>query len=59
MALMTRSFSPLGVPGENVAAHYQRRAQADVGLIISEGTTINRPAATCDPAIPAFHGEAS
>jgi 2,4-dienoyl-CoA reductase-like NADH-dependent reductase (Old Yellow Enzyme family) len=59
MAPMTRSFSPRGVPGDNVAAYYQRRAQAEVGLIISEGTTINRPAATCDPAIPAFHGEAA
>ncbi len=59
MAPMTRSFSPQGVPGDNVAAYYQRRAQAEVGLIISEGTTINRPAATSDPAVPAFHGEAS
>ena len=59
MAPMTRSFSPGGVPGENVAAYYQRRAQADVGLIISEGTTINRPASRNDPGIPFFHGEAS
>ncbi len=59
MAPMTRSFSPQGVPGENVAAYYQRRAQADVGLIISEGTTINRPASRNDPGIPFFHGEAS
>lgn len=42
MAPMTRSFSPNGVPGEDVAAYYQRRAQAGVGLIISEGTVIDR-----------------
>ena len=34
MAPMTRSFSPGGVPGENVAEYYARRGDADVGLII-------------------------
>ncbi len=58
MAPMTRSFSPDGVPGENVAAYYRRRAEADVGLILSEGTAIDRPAARNDPGIPYFHGEA-
>ncbi len=56
MAPMTRSFSPEGVPGENVAAYYRRRAGADVGLILSEGTVIDRPAARNDPGIPYFHG---
>jgi 2,4-dienoyl-CoA reductase-like NADH-dependent reductase (Old Yellow Enzyme family) len=59
MAPMTRSFSPEGVPGENVAAYYRRRAEADVGLIISEGTVINRPASRNDPGIPFFHGKDS
>jgi 2,4-dienoyl-CoA reductase-like NADH-dependent reductase (Old Yellow Enzyme family) len=59
MAPMTRSFSPEGVPGENVVAYYQRRAQADVGLIISEGTPIDRPAARNEPNIPFFHGDAA
>ena len=40
MAPMTRSFSPDGIPGEAVAAYYQRRGEADVGLLITEGTTI-------------------
>ncbi len=57
MAPMTRSFSPDGVPGDNVAAYYRRRAEADVGLIISEGTVINRPASRNDPGIPFFHGK--
>lgn len=58
MAPMTRSFSPEGVPGENVAAYYRRRAENDVGLILSEGTVIDRPAARNDPNIPFFHGDA-
>ena len=58
MAPMTRSFSPNGVPGENVAAYYRRRAEGGVGLILSEGTVIDRPASRNDPNIPFFHGEA-
>ena len=57
MAPMTRSFSPGGVPGLNVADYYARRAEGDVGLIVSEGTVVNRPASSNDPNIPRFHGE--
>jgi 2,4-dienoyl-CoA reductase-like NADH-dependent reductase (Old Yellow Enzyme family) len=56
MAPMTRSFSPGGVPAANVAAYYGRRATGEVGLIISEGTVVNRPASSNDPAVPRFHG---
>jgi len=56
MAPMTRNFSPKGVPGENVVAYYRRRAEAGVGLIITEGTTVNHPAASGYPDVPAFHG---
>jgi len=49
MAPMTRSFSPGGVPGADVAAYYRRRAENHVGLIITEGTVINHPASTNDP----------
>ena len=59
MAPMTRSFSPNGVPGENVAAYYRRRAESEVGLILSEGTVIDRPASRNDPGIPFFHGDAA
>lgn len=55
MAPMTRSFSPGGVPGENVTDYYTRRGGADVGLIITEGTTINRGGASNDPRVPNFH----
>ncbi|WP_240416170.1 NADH:flavin oxidoreductase [Paenibacillus periandrae] len=56
MAPMTRAFSPEGVPGPDVAAYYRRRAENGVGLIITEGTLINDPAATNNPNIPNFHG---
>lgn len=59
MAPMTRSFSPNGVPGDNVAGYYRRRAEGEVGLILSEGTVINRAASSADPNIPRFHGESS
>ena len=58
MAPMTRSHSPGGVAGEDVAAYYARRAAADVGLIISEGTGVARAASLNDPDIPRFHGHA-
>ena len=58
MAPMTRSFSPGGVPTDDVAAYYRRRAENKVGLIITEGTGVDRPASLNDPNIPRFHGEA-
>ena len=59
MAPMTRSFSPGGVPGADVADYYERRAGADVGLIITEGTTVDRPGASNDDRAPDFHSEAA
>jgi len=59
MAPMTRAFSPDGVPSDDVAAYYARRAEHDVGLIITEGTLIDRPAAGNEPNVPFFHGEQS
>src|SRR5438046_1843270 len=58
MAPMTRSFSPGGIPTEDVARYYRRRAEGAVGFIISEGTGVDRPASLNDPNIPRFHGEA-
>ncbi len=57
MAPMTRSFSPGGVPTEQVTEYYRRRAEAAVGLIVSEGTVIERPAASNDPNVPRFWGD--
>jgi 2,4-dienoyl-CoA reductase-like NADH-dependent reductase (Old Yellow Enzyme family) len=59
MAPMTRSAAPDGVPGEANAAYYQRRAEGGVGLILSEGTVVERPASRNDVRIPLFHGGAA
>lgn len=57
MAPMTRGFAPGGVPTDEMASYYQRRAQADVGLIIGEGTVVNRPSSSNSPNYPHFYGE--
>ena len=57
MAPMTRSHSPNGIPGEDMAAYYTRRAEGGVGLIISEGTTINHRASNGYPSVPRIYGE--
>ena len=59
MAPMTRNMAPGGVPGQANAEYYRRRAENAVGLILSEGTTIERPAARNQAAIPHFYGEAA
>ena len=57
MAPMTRTFAPEGVPNDRNAAYYRRRAEGGVGLILSEGTVIDRPASRNEAAIPFFHGK--
>ncbi|MBV1917691.1 MAG: 12-oxophytodienoate reductase, partial [Sphingomonadaceae bacterium] len=59
MAPMTRYFSPGGVPGQDVAEYYARRAAADVGLIITEGIFIPHPTAGYCSTIPAIESEAA
>lgn len=59
MSPMARAFSPGGVPGEDVAAYYSRRAVNEVGLILTEGVVIDHPAATSEPRLPNIYGEAA
>ncbi len=59
MAPMTRSKSPGGFPNEDVVGYYARRAAGDVGLIVTEGTTVGRGGASNDPNIPNFHASES
>jgi 2,4-dienoyl-CoA reductase-like NADH-dependent reductase (Old Yellow Enzyme family) len=64
MSPMTRNFSPDGVPGDDVAAYYTRRAMAKVGLIITEGVGVDHPSAIGhgtmgEENIPVLHGEAA
>ncbi len=55
MAPMTRSKSPGGIPGQDVADYYARRAANEVGLIITEGTVVRRGGASNDPNVPNFY----
>lgn len=57
MAPMTRAFSPNNIPTDDVAGYYRRRAEGDVGLIITEGTFISHKAANGYENIPAIHGK--
>jgi 2,4-dienoyl-CoA reductase-like NADH-dependent reductase (Old Yellow Enzyme family) len=57
MAPMTREFSPGGVPGEDVARYYARRAAGGVGLIITEGTYVGHDSAGNSARVPHFHGD--
>ena len=56
---MTRGFSPNGVPTDQVAAYYKRRAGHEVGLIITEGTFIDETSASPSSKYPNFFGGAS
>src|SRR5262245_37882542 len=58
MAPMTRTSSPGGVPTDEVVAYYRRRAEHGVGLIVTEGTTVDHDVATYHADVPRFHGEA-
>ncbi|THD73981.1 NADH:flavin oxidoreductase [Thalassobius vesicularis] len=57
MAPMTRTFSPGNIPNDLVVDYYRRRAEGGVGLIITEGTCIDHPAASGYPNVPSFYGE--
>lgn len=57
MAPMTRNFSPGYIPNQAVADYYKRRAEGDVGLIITEGTFVGHKAANGYEGVPAIHGE--
>ena len=59
MAPMTRSMAPEGIPGQPQVDYYRRRAAADVGLILTEGTVVDRPASRNLAGIPFFHGDAA
>lgn len=64
MSPMTRNFSPDGVPGDDVAAYYTRRAMAKVGLVITEGVGVDHPSAIGhgtmgEENIPVLHGAAA
>ena len=57
MPAMTRKRSPDGIPNQAVVDYYSRRAE-DTGLILSEGTVIERPSSKNSKDIPNFYGKA-
>lgn len=57
MAPMTRNRSPKKVPGADVAEYYRRRIEGGVGLIITEGTTVDHPASSGYPNVPGIESE--
>ncbi|WP_159868307.1 MULTISPECIES: NADH:flavin oxidoreductase [unclassified Raoultella] len=57
MAPMTRGMAPEGIPAEANADYYRRRAEGEVGLILTEGTVVDRPASRNMAGIPFFHGD--
>jgi 2,4-dienoyl-CoA reductase-like NADH-dependent reductase (Old Yellow Enzyme family) len=58
MSPMTRYFSPGGMATDEVVSYYARRAQGEVGMIISEGVYIDRPIARNVDTVPSFYGDA-
>lgn len=56
MAPMTRAFAIDGVVDDRHASYYARRAAGGVGLILTEGVVVDRPASRNDPGVPFFHG---
>lgn len=59
MAPMTRTSAPNGIPGLPNANYYRRRAEGGVGLILSEGTVIERPTSSNERDVPHFYGNAA
>ena len=55
MAPMTRQFSPDGIPGDDVAAYYGRRASS-LGLLITEGTYVDEGSGGSG-RVPRFFGD--
>lgn len=52
MAPMTRARSPGGVPTDEVARYYERRALGSVGFIMTEGVNLDSPASGNDRNVP-------
>ncbi|MGW0173175.1 oxidoreductase [Rhodococcus sp. NPDC003322] len=59
MSPMTRTHSPGGVPTEDVAQYYRRRAEGGTGLIVTEGVAIGHPSAVDHPDVPNIYEPAA
>lgn len=58
MAPMTRGFAMDGYVSDPHIDYYRRRAEGGVGLIVTEGVVVDRPASRNEPNVPKFYGDA-
>ncbi|PLK26724.1 NADH:flavin oxidoreductase [Novosphingobium sp. TH158] len=58
MAPMTRGFAIDGEVSDAHVQYYRRRAQGGVGLLVTEGVVVDRPASRNEPNVPKFYGPA-
>jgi len=58
MAPMTRQHSPNYVPNQDNVDYYVRRVEGEVGLILTEGTSIGRPGSQHQRDVPRIYGSA-
>jgi 2,4-dienoyl-CoA reductase-like NADH-dependent reductase (Old Yellow Enzyme family) len=58
MSPMGQGHAKEGVPDPGYPAYYRRRAEGEVGLVMSGATAIPHPSAPMDLNEPHFHGEA-
>ncbi|WP_326948458.1 MULTISPECIES: NADH:flavin oxidoreductase [unclassified Amycolatopsis] len=59
MAPMTRAQSPGGVPTEQLAAYYARRAAGGTGLIITEASYVGHPSSGEHDQVSRLYGDAA
>jgi len=57
MAPMGRMFAVDGVPSPEAAAYYRRRAEGEVGLVITEATGVDHPLSADHPGVPVMYGD--
>jgi len=57
MAPMGRIFAVGGVPHPHSAAYYRRRAEGEVGLVITEATGVDHPLSSDHPGVPVMYGD--
>lgn len=51
MSPMSRGYAPDGILSDFMTEYYERRANADLGLIVTEGVVVDHPAALGDTSV--------
>lgn len=58
MAPLRRNYAPDGIPTAEMLQYYRRRAEREVGLIITEASAVDDPVSAEDNCMPRFYGGA-